>query len=162
MSVKDIENIKKHKPIRAADWILYGVLALVVLVLFIVFVFARPNEELTALCIDRDGERIVTFDFASGKAAVAANAVSSVEVKENGENGQVTITVFADEAHERFNVITVQTSDERAASVTDANCSAHRDCVHTSAVTRAGDIIVCVPHHLKVYGNEQSFNPSLG
>ena len=54
----------------------------------------------------------------------------------------ITVTL----GDEDYNIL--QISDGKA-SITDANCGDHT-CVHTGAVSREGETIVCLPHRLTV------------
>lgn len=156
MSVKSVREVRSGKPFKPFDLIVYGLLAAAVVGLFIAFVFTRVSSPLAEVYVDCDNERVLVWSVAEGTLAVTNGWRDRVDTVE--ENGTVRVTVWTNAERTEFNIIEL-TSD--GASVADANCSAHKDCVYSASVTDTSGVIVCVPHRLRIYSSDD-FSPSLG
>lgn len=159
MSRKTVDNVRNGKPFRLLDLIVYGGLALAIIALFMAFVFFRPHSAIGKIFVDVRGERVVTYDFDTKALTVADGKAENVEVTK--ADGKTTLKIFVDDEHTEYNVIEID-DEKQSVSVTDANCSRHKDCVYSPAITSADGMIMCVPHELKVYGKSDNMNPSLG
>ena len=86
----------------------------------------RPRSDGAAVVVLRDGEEIGRYSLQ--------------------EDCRLVI------GEEDYNILVIQ---EGAAAVVEANCGDHT-CVRTGEVRRAGEQIICLPHHLmvKVVGGE--------
>ncbi len=157
MSRKTVDNIRTGKPFRPLDLALYGGIALAVIALFMALVFFVPHSDMSRVFIDLRGDRLAVYDFDAGKLTVTSGKEAYAEVKK--QDGKVQLTVWTDEEHKGYNVIEIDPA-ARTVKVTDANCSNHKDCVFSPAVTSSSGMIVCVPHGVKVYGD--GLDPSLG
>lgn len=157
MSRKTVDKVKKDKPFHLLDLAVYGSIALAVIALFMAFVFFIPRDDIGKIFIDLDGKRIAEYDFNENELTVT-DEEAKIETVET--DGKITLTVRIDD--KGYNVIEILT-DEHSVSVTDANCSAHKDCVYSPAITSSKGIIVCVPHNLKIYGEAENIdNPVVG
>lgn len=155
MSVKSLQNVRESKPFRPADLIVYGVLIALIAALLTAFVFTRAAVPLSEIYADVGGERVLAWSVAAEKLTVTAVWQDRAEVTATA--GATTVRLYIDE-HGHYNVIEFTAA---GAKITDANCSAHKDCVHTPALTDAADVIICVPHKLKLYSSGER-EPSLG
>lgn len=156
MSVKTVKKVREGRPFRPADLIVYGALAVIIVALFTAFVFTRTASPLTELYVDVEGERALVWTAGDQTLTVTATWRERVDTAKDGDTTKVTI--WTDDDKTRYNVIEFSAA---GAKITDANCSAHKDCVHTAAITDTAGVIVCVPHKLKIYSSGER-NPSLG
>lgn len=154
MSVKSIKTVREGRVFRPADLFVYGALLIIILALFAAFVFSRSTAPLSTLYVDVGGERVLAWTATGTDVAEAWRG----RVDEESADGVTRVTVYIDEARTRFNVIEFA---ESRAEITNANCSARKDCAHTAAIVDNGGVIICVPHQLKIYSPGDR-TPSLG
>lgn len=160
MSRKTVDNVRKDKPFRLLDLAVYGALIVGILALFIAFVF-RPHSGIGKIFIDVGSERIATYDFATDVLTATKGKERRVENMDGDASTVKIFKIYTDEEREGYNVVEFDT-EKQSVRVTDANCSRHKDCVYSPAVTTADGIIICVPHGLKIYGEADNMDPSLG
>lgn len=156
MSLKKVQELRKSKLFRPADILLFGVLLLMIVILFVALFF-RDRGEISGIEIFYREECIFTYE--GGDYRITAGYEDHVIVEE-GES--LLITVYTEDGS-GYNEIVIEKSGK--SYVREANCSAHKDCVYTPAVEHTGDVIVCVPHHLKICALGQSDvpqNPVIG
>ncbi len=146
MSIKKVKQVKESKWFKLWDLTVYGVLAVLILALFAAFVFTKDKSPLISVKISYDNVTVFTYDFDSDSYAVldgdhieiVANTASSLKLKFYGE----------DKGH--FNSITIDKGD-CTVNVTDANCSASRDCVYSPEIKDKSSLpIICVIHKMVI------------
>lgn len=161
MAFRQLEQVKKRKPFALWDLLVYAVLALFIVVLFVVFVFAADKSPIDGIELVYDEKTIYTYSFTDG-AEIAKGWESRIEEQTDGDI--LTVTFYEDEARTEYNVISIDLA-ARTAKVTDTNCSRHKDCMYMKPVATPDGVIVCVPHGLKILalnGEENWDDPVLG
>ena len=78
----------------------------------------------------------------SGQGGWAVVTVDGEEIGRYALNQERTVVI----GEEDYNVLTIR---DGTAAVTEANCGDHT-CVRTGAISRTGETIICLPHHLVV------------
>ena len=161
MSLDKVEQTKQSKPFKALDLALYAVILLVTAVLLIVFVMLPEKTSLTASGavaeIALDGEVVFDYNFANGAYKIYGGAA---EIQAN-ENGKTAVIVYADGNRHDYNIIVFDEADGGGISVHSANCSFRRDCTFMT-IKKSGDVIICIPHRLKVYIKSTVDSPVTG
>ncbi|MCI8343738.1 MAG: hypothetical protein HFE25_04750 [Clostridia bacterium] len=161
MSLRRIEQVKGKKPFAVWDLLIYGVLAVFIAVLFIVFVFGGNRDRTAGIRLVFREQVVYTYSFQEGGKA-AQGWENRVALRTEGDT--VFLTFYSDEEGKRFNTLMLDLKNG-SAKMTNANCSRHKDCTFMEEITTQKGVIVCVPHGLKVLALEGSENfdkPSLG
>lgn len=161
MGIERIEQIKKRKPFALADVFVYAALAVLIVVLFIVFVFSVPQAPIKGVQFVYREQVVYTYSFETGGKAATG---WSKYFEERTEGDLVYVTFYEDEEKTEYNVLCINLK-EQSAKMTDTNCSHHKDCVYMDAIQSQNGVIICVPHGLKVLAldGEQDFDkPILG
>lgn len=143
MSLKTIKKEKGNKLFRKGDLIIYLVVAVVIVVLFFVFVINKDKNDSQGLEIVLQEVVIFDYDFESDTYKVAAGYEDIVVVEKKAD---FFVTIFTDNGH--FNKISIKT-DKRQVFMVDANCSSSKDCTKMS-ITDDKSVIVCVPSQLLI------------
>lgn len=140
MSLKKIDSVKSDRGFKIFDLIIYGVIVLIVAVMFIVVFTTRNNNPLTGVCIYMNAQAVFEYEF--GKEAEVYSDCVSVE---EGDKG-LTVTVKDENGH--FNIIFIDKS-AHTAKMTDADCKG-RDCLYYSAIDNNNKFIYCNPHGIRI------------
>lgn len=153
------ERIKKSGFFAPGDLLVYGLLAVLVAVLFLITAFGGRGAA-AGIEITLAGERVYVYEFGTGGKITRGKEAL---VSERTEGNAVTVTVFTDEEKENYNTVIIDRA-EKTACVYAANCSFSRDCTHMPSITSSSGVIVCVPHALVVraLGEKEEFRPSVG
>jgi hypothetical protein len=153
MSLKKIEQVREDKGFKIFDLIIYGVLAALILVLFIVFVFTADRQDLRGINVRVANDVVFTYSFEDNKYDVI-NA-KLVEIVSESDD-ELNIRVLFD--NDGYNDITINKKDVWV-QVTAANCSYRKDCVYTSAITDDSSMIVCAPRGLFIVPYNYTVTP---
>ncbi|MDE7306899.1 MAG: NusG domain II-containing protein [Clostridia bacterium] len=140
MSLKKIEQVKKDKGFKLFDLIIYGVVAVLVAVLFIVVFTTRDASPLTGVRIYLRAEIVFEYEF---DKPLPEELHECVEVKEDGDGITVTITSGGD-----TNVVYIDT-DKGTVVMKEANCNG-KQCVYFPKIDNNSKFIFCSPHGVKV------------
>ncbi|MDE6597414.1 MAG: NusG domain II-containing protein [Clostridia bacterium] len=138
MSLKKIEQVKKDKGFKIFDLIIYGVVAALVAVLFIVVFTTRDKSPLTGVRIYRKAE--VVFEYRFGDEPSYTDAV---EVNDDGSG--ITVTVKSDGD---TNVVYID-KGKKTVVMKEANCNG-KQCVYFPKIDNNSKFIYCSPHGVKV------------
>ncbi|MBD5632420.1 MAG: hypothetical protein HDP34_04245 [Clostridia bacterium] len=138
MSLKKVDEVKKDRGFKLFDLIIYGIVVLIVAVLFIVIFTTKNTDPLTGISIYRNAELVFEYEF-GGKPEYS----DMVEVQEDDKG--LTVTVNADG---EINVIYIDKS-AKTVKMQDANCKG-KDCLYFSAIDDNNKIIYCNPHRLRI------------
>lgn len=140
MSLKKIEQVKNFKWFSIWDIVAFGVIIAVAVALILVFTIGRDRSTLGGFSVSYQGESVYEYDFNSGK-------VLKINEKYIRVDGNV---LRFDDGNGGYNVIYVDTA-AKTVDVTDSNCSAHKDCVHTAKLSNnSSPPIICTVHGLTV------------
>ena len=144
MSLKKVEQVKNSKFFRPWDLIIYGLIFAAAIVLILVFALTGRGKS-EGFIISYRGEKIFSYSFAEdGYEIISPN----VEVEEDGE--EKLLLVFRTDGGRGYNQIEVDKAAQ-SVKVTDSDCSAHRDCVYTAALSPQNRApILCTPHALAI------------
>ena len=137
------ENLFFHKP----DLILYGIVFLIVAILFVFFIVVPRFSGKNAVIVYYKNQEIISINPDNGGFNITDRQGVGIETKENGE--EIVFSVFFGEDKKDFNVITLNKAD-KTVFISDANCSNRKACVHTSPIKDGKGIIICAPHDLKI------------
>lgn len=160
MSLSRVEQVKKRRPFALWDLVVYGVLAALIAVLFAVFVFAADKEPLTGVKIEREGSILYAYTFGNGGEIAPAGAGL---VEERSDDNLVYVTVYRDSEKGKYNTLVIDT-EKRTIKMYETNCSIHQDCMYMAEIAAVSNVIVCVPHGLKIaaLNAKEEFRPSIG
>ncbi|MDE7163389.1 MAG: NusG domain II-containing protein [Clostridia bacterium] len=146
MSLKKIEQVKNSKWFSIWDMIAFGAVILTSVALIIAFTVGRDKSALDGFYVSYKGVQVYSYDFRDGHSAVLSE--DNIEVLSENKDG-LTLRFYTD-GKKGYNDISVDLN-KRSVSVTESNCSAHKDCVYTPALTsNSSTPIICTPHSLSV------------
>lgn len=139
MSLKKVQQVKEDKGFKLFDLIIYGIIAVLIAVLFIAVFVPRDKSAMSGVRVYAGGEVVFEYDF------------TSKEYKAYGDNVTVTdgeILEVRIEINGGYNLLNIDPL-ARTAKMAEADCRG-QDCVHTPAITDNSGIIYCSPHGVKV------------
>ena len=147
----DFKTLKFFKPF---DVVLYVAVVVIVVGVFVGVGVAFKNEEWSRTEVWCEGVMACYFDNETRRLVVLSNDwADRLAVEE--KNGVTTLTVYFDDEKTEFNKILFE---EGKVTMLDSSCRG-RDCVKAAnTVTRANQIVICMPHALKVAGVGNSGN----
>ncbi len=148
-------QIREHKPFAYGDLIVYALLVVLIVALFCIY-FGRQTQEADGIKIEVHGEVVYRYDFGSG-GTISPGWEGRVS-EDRGDVLQVRI-----ETASGYNVIAIDEA-MRTVCMQDADCSRQKDCTRMQAIGEGGEVIVCIPHALKVtslHGEDLS-RPGIG
>lgn len=151
MSLKTVERVRRDRGFRFPDLIVYGVLAMIIALSFILWFTLRDGDELTGICVYFRDERIFEYDFDGGKVVYADGDLVTVE-----QSGGETVVNVSTEHGKNTLVI-----NGRSAKMRSADCGG--ECTYMYPITDNGGVIYCAPHYLRVvpkgYSEEDGYIP---
>ena len=141
---KSLSEIKKEKFFSKWDLIIYSLIVVLEIGLFCVVATVDNNETvLNKIEVYYRENVIYEYDFLKNNGIINEIKYCSVSEKSFGDYTEIKITV-----PEGKNTLIV--SDGKA-YMSEADCSAYPECVHNfQPIKKGGEIIVCLPHKLKV------------
>ena len=146
MSLKKIEEVKNSKWFSIWDMIAFGAVLITSVALIIAFTVGRDKSALDGFYVSYNGAQVYSYDFRDGQSVVLSE--SNIEVLSENEDG-ISLRFYTD-GKKGFNDIFVDLN-KRSVTVTDSDCSAHKDCVYTPTMTsNASTPIICTPHSLSI------------
>ena len=152
-----IRVIREGKLFAPWDLLVYAVTAVVIVVLFLVFVVSDifRTDDAEGIRVEADGQTVYTYVF--GKGGSAAQGWEK-RVTERTEGGLLYVRI---ELQDGWNELLI---DGDMVRMFDADCSMRKDCTHMRAIGEGGSVITCIPHKLKVVPleGEDISAPSVG
>ena len=142
MSLKKVEQVKVDKGFKIWDLLIYGLVAVIVAVLFIVVFATRDESPLTGVRVFVQGEVVFEYEFDGDPVYSATVTAENVKEDEKG----ITVTVNTENGGK--NVIYIDKS-ARTAKMLDANCSG-KQCAYFPAINDNNKLIYCNPHGLRI------------
>lgn len=141
---KSLSEIKKEKFFSKWDLIIYSLIVVLEIGLFCVVATVDNDETvLNKIEVYYRENVIYEYDFLKNNGIINEIKYCSVSEKSFGDYTEIKITV-----PEGKNTLIV--SDGKA-YMSEADCSAYPECVHNfQPIKKGGEIIVCLPHKLKV------------
>ena len=147
MALKKIEQVKKDRGFKLFDIIIYGVVILLIAVLFIVLFTTRDTSSLTGVQITHKGQVVLEYDFDSGIKTISEQLRE--EMVEDGKG--ITITICS---KDDYNTIYINKS-KKTVKMKDANCRG-KDCI--SEIKNNSGFISCLPHDLMIKPLKSDFD----
>ena len=141
---KSLSEIKKEKFFSKWDLIIYSLIVVLEIGLFCVVATVDNDETvLNKIEVYYRENVIYEYDFLKNNGIINEIKYCSVSEKSFGDYTEIKITV-----PEGKNTLIV--SDGKA-YMSEADCSAYPECVHNfQPIKKGGEIIVCLPHKIKV------------
>lgn len=152
MSGKKLDSIKSEKYFRVWDLVVYGVLALVIAALFLAVFLSRDDSPAGGIKISSYGTAVCVYDYQADKFTVFDGEIMEIESQSEEE---VRLIFHAERGG--YNKIVIDKIN-KSVRVSDADCSLHRDCVFTPAITDNGSAISCPPHNMKIEPVTKSYH----
>lgn len=144
MSQKKLEQVVKDKGFRPFDLLIYGGIAVLVLVLFLTLVVFRENKSLHGVQITYRGEQVFIYRFSDDEAVVLSQTIEILS------NDGSLLKLIVHTPNDGYNEIEIDKTN-KTVRVVDANCSWRKDCTHMSALDGDGATpISCVPHSVMI------------
>lgn len=140
MSLKKVEQVKKDKGFRIFDLIIYGAIAVIVAVLFIVIFTTRNTDPLTGVKVSVKAQVVLEYEFEG-----ELKTYSDVLIVKEDDKG-ITVTIRT--GKEGINILYID-KVKRSAKMTEANCNGG-DCKHFPDMNDKSKYIYCSPHGVKV------------
>lgn len=140
MALKKIEQVKSDRGFKIWDLIIYGVIAVIAAVAFIVVFTTRSTSPLTGVRIYVAGEVVFVYEFGSSLTATA----EGVEAEEDASGITVKITQSGGD----FNEIYIDKS-AKTVKMKDANCKG-KHCMYFPAIDDNNKMIYCNPHRIRI------------
>lgn len=135
------QSIKESKPFFKKDLIVYLlVILLTVSFIVIVNITSTPNDKVECLY---NGQKVFDYDFAVNNLKLYS--VDGVTVTQNTDGDALYLTLTYSDGG--FNKVKLD-KKQKSASVSESNCSQSKDCVHSPAIVKSGQSVICVPHGL--------------
>ena len=141
MSLKKVTQVKKDRGFKIFDLIVYGVIIVLIAVMFISIFATSDKSPLGGVRVSVDGVAVFEYDFESAEQKILSECVA---VEEAGDKLTLTVTPHKDEK----NVIVI---DKKGGTVkiTEANCHG-KDCKYMPEIKDNSGMIYCSPHKLLV------------
>ncbi len=135
------QSIKESKPFFKKDLIVYLlVILLTISFIVIVNITSTPNDKVECLY---NGQKVFDYDFAVNNLKLYS--VDGVTVIQNTDGDALYLTLTYSDGG--FNKVKLD-KKQKSASVSESNCSHSKDCVHSPAIVKSGQSVICVPHGL--------------
>lgn len=146
MSLKKIGQVKEGKYFRLGDLVVYGVVALIIAALFLAVFLTKDDSPADGFTVRYADKTVFTYYYDTGRYE-SDNSYGNIEINE--EDGDSLTLTFYTPDKSGYNVIYVD-KNGRTVTVTEANCSVHKDCVYTPAIKDNSSIISCPPHNMYI------------
>jgi hypothetical protein len=145
MSIKKVEEVKADKGFKIWDLIVYGVIIVIIAALFLTFFFINKNNSDDGIQVMYRGNVVFVYYYDNDEcSSVKSNYITITQ------NNSSTIKLkFVTSDKKGYNIIKIDKKNKKV-SVTDANCSTHKDCVYTPDFMLKQGGISCVPHNLLI------------
>ncbi len=151
---KDLLNIvKKGKPFKKTDLIIYLFIAVLIIGLFIGFYLFNNSSSSNGFSVYKNGNLILSCEYGSS-LSVEENYENLVEINEN------VITIFASAEKTRYNVLEVNHT-EKSVDIIFSNCSSSHDCTSLPKISGGKGTLVCVPHSLIIKSFSGEYIPPI-
>ena len=146
MKNRSISEVRKSKAFYIQDIIVY--LTILVLTAVLLCVFLLPNDSYTLESIDvfYKDYKIFYYDFSSKNWQINSDFADNITI--NTESEVIFVKISIENGN---NILKI---GDGFVKMEDADCSVLPICVNNfSPIEKGGDVIVCMPHHIKVVGN---------
>ena len=142
MSLNLYQSVKKSRPFKKRDLIIYLIVFALIACLFIFIPLFNSNKKSSGFRVFKNGELVLTYTYNNG-ANVESEYTDYIVINDN------YITIYENQEKTHYNVLLVDTA-EKSVCVKEANCSSSKDCTHLPKLKNNGGSLICVPHKLTV------------
>ncbi|MBQ8426709.1 MAG: hypothetical protein IJX16_02990 [Clostridia bacterium] len=141
------ERFKNSKPFGLWDIAIYLTVALLVFVLFLVFIIIPHFSEKDGygFIVECDGNTVITYHYGSENFNVNEDFISRVEITKTEGGYEVTLYTSLDKSG--FNTLLVNERD-KTVKMLNSDCRS-KQCTYLHAIGGSG-IIYCAPRLLKI------------
>ncbi|MGN0813332.1 MAG: NusG domain II-containing protein [Candidatus Coproplasma sp.] len=147
MSYKKIEQIKKTKYFKFWDFLVYGIILLVIAALFLVVFLTGDKTSANGFIIRQANKVVFTYYFDTDKYEYSMTDGRIVIDSEDESSLNLTVYTQDKSGYNKVKVDKINNS----VKVEDANCSLLRkDCVYTPALKDNSSYISCLPHEMYI------------
>lgn len=149
-------QIRKNKPFALGDVVVYACLAVVIALLFVLFL-GRTQNATQGVKVEIRGEEVYRYEFGIGGSVVEGVSAS---IEESREDNTLYIRIKTEYG---YNVICID-DEQKLVWMFDADCSRRKDCTHMFALGDGGEVILCLPHFLRIVplAGEDLSKPGIG
>lgn len=155
--MRNLNDVYNRKLFRLRDIVVYLSIAIVIAILFVVFVILPKKQEPQGFAVYVDGEKILECYYDSEKIIPYSSEKAFAKINEDN-----TIYIYFGTDEKQYNLISYDKTNKNV-KVKDANCSNKKDCVKEVAISNSG-AIYCAPHKLKItpIGSSEKTTPTTG
>ena len=139
-------RIKNSKVFTKSDLIVYSLVFVVLAFLFLTFTIFNTPTASNGFVVTLNDKTVLTYSNEQKSITVLDDYKDFVLVEQYANLYNITIYTDKDKLH--FNKLTIDVVDN-VASVTEANCSTSKECVHMPKISNQG-FIYCAIHGLKI------------
>lgn len=143
-AIDNIKDIKASKPFKKGDIIVYAVIVVLIAVLFVVFMNFNSKQDLESVSIYIDEVQMFEYNFDRDKRDIFDQRIS---VDELGDILEVRVNLD----NEEYNVIHIDKTN-KSVNMSGSSCKTG-DCVKSGEIKDGNGVIICLPHHLKIFAN---------
>lgn len=143
MSLKKVGEAKKDRGFKIWDLLVYGIVVVIIAVMFIVVFAAKDTSPLQGVCIYIDNSPVFEYDFINGDYSILDDGC--VEIISDDSDKLTANFHFKGEGFNTVEIDKVSVS----VTVTDADCGS-KDCTYMRDIVDNSGIIYCSPHRLKI------------
>lgn len=141
-----IEQLKKQKYFYKADLIVYVLIAILITTLLLVYLLPYNKTSLEKIEIYYENILIYTYNYESNEKEIVDN-YSNI-ITEYDSDGLHYVKIVTERGK---NIVEIGNS---YAKMSEADCSYYAECVNNfQPIEEGGDIIVCLPHQIKIIGS---------
>lgn len=140
MSFKKVTQVKKDKCFKLLDLIVYGVIIVLIAVMFISIFAVSDKSPLSGVRVSVDGVSVFEYDFEKDEYKILNDCVTAED-----SSDKITVTVIPHNGE--TNVIVIDKSG--TVKITETNCHG-KDCKYMPEIKDNSGIIYCSPHGLRV------------
>ena len=139
---RDISELKKSKPFYPFDLIVYGLLAVLTALVFLLAFFPKTASPIQGFYVTFENRTVAEYSFSDGKLRINDEYLAHFSETDDG----VYFYPSAENKND-YNLIVIDGAN-KSVHIKEATC-AGRDCT-TQKVSLSGGFIYCAPHNLKI------------
>lgn len=148
-----VKYVRKDKPFKVGDIVLYISLALLIAVLVMTFVFDDKSDIKVIRVMDDDAQQVLfVYNVAQGDYEINYDNLNGWQIAaERQDNALIVRFSRLFDGEERFNTVRISLDGAVSVLMEDSLCGFQQDCVrHFPAIEQSGGAIVCAPNRLKI------------
>lgn len=158
MSIEKIRQIKNTNVFRPLDLIIYLGLAILIIMLFWVFIFNVKKDPLTGVDVYLKKDIVYNYDFTKNKGKIAKGFEDNVIVTLREDRIEVKIINEGND----YNIFIIENKPKAKVYMYEADCFT-KDCIKSfKPIFKEGDVIVCKSNAVKIVGLGQTGDIDIG